>query len=162
MIKLFIGSIFLFYSIPVLSLTEDSKHPINIYSNNQSIDILKNIATATGTVLVTHGSIKLIADKVIVIRSGNNNKKIIIDAYGNLTTFYQMQDNGKPIRGHAKNIHYELNTNKIELKGSAYIEQFNSNLKCDHLIYLIKENKIEAISNSGNHVTSTILPSQLK
>nr|WP_232043110.1 lipopolysaccharide transport periplasmic protein LptA [Candidatus Erwinia haradaeae] len=149
-------------SASVLSLTADFSQPIHIHADHQMIDIIKNIATATGNVLVTQGSIKLTADKIILNRPGGDNQKIFIDADGSLTTFYQMQENGKPIKGHAKQIHYELNTNKVELNGNAYLEQLNSNIQCDHLIYRIKENKIDAIGQNGHRITSTLIPSQLK
>nr|WP_269472440.1 lipopolysaccharide transport periplasmic protein LptA [Candidatus Erwinia haradaeae] len=148
--------------MPILSLTEDFSQSIHIHADNQMVDMLGNIATATGHVLVTQGSIKLMADKIIVTRPNGDNQKIIIDAYGNFTTFYQMQNNGKPIQGHAKQIHYEFNTNKVELNGNASMEQLNSNIQCDHLVYFIKENKIDAISNHGHRITSTLTPSQLK
>ncbi len=32
----------------------------------------------------------------------------MIDGYGKPATFYQMQDNGKPVEGHASQMHYEL------------------------------------------------------
>ena len=64
--------------------------------------------TFTGNVIVTQGTIKINADKVVVTRPGGEDGKEVIDGYGNPATFYQMQDNGKPVKGHASQMHYEL------------------------------------------------------
>jgi lipopolysaccharide export system protein LptA len=45
---------------------------------------------------------------VVVTRPGGEQGKEIIDGYGNPATFYQMQDNGKPVKGRASQMHYEL------------------------------------------------------
>ncbi|VEB02771.1 LptA, protein essential for LPS transport across the periplasm [Klebsiella pneumoniae] len=50
----------------------------------------------TGNVVVTQGTIKINADKVVVTRPGNEKGKEVIEGFGNPATFYQMQDNGKP------------------------------------------------------------------
>ncbi|MCK8343016.1 lipopolysaccharide transport periplasmic protein LptA, partial [Erwinia amylovora] len=90
-----------------------------------------------GNVLVTQGSIKITADKVFVTRPGGDSKKTIFDAYGNLATFYQMQDNGKPVQGHAEKMRYELATDRVELTGNAYLEQLDSNVKGYRINYLV-------------------------
>ena len=51
---------------------------------------------------------KINADKVVVTRPGGEQGKEVIDGYGKPATFYQMQDNGKPVEGHASQMHYEL------------------------------------------------------
>lgn len=64
----------------------------------------------------------------------------MIDGYGNPATFYQMQDNGKPVKGHASKMHYELqNVDFVVLTGNAYLEQLDSNIKGDKITYLVKE-----------------------
>ena len=60
-----------------------------------------NVVTFTGNVIVTQGTIKINADKVVVTRPGGEDGKEVIDGYGNPATFYQMQDNGKPVKGRA-------------------------------------------------------------
>ncbi len=121
-----------------------------------------NTAIASGNVRLTQGTIRILAVQVIMIRPNGDNKKMIVDAYGDLTTFYQMQDNNTPVQGCAKKIHYELESDKLELIGDASLKQLNSNIQCDHLTYFMKEQKIQAISNHAKRITTILVPSELQ
>ncbi|KAA5967542.1 lipopolysaccharide ABC transporter substrate-binding protein LptA [Pantoea sp. M_9] len=159
---LLLGSL-LIGSLPALAVTGDSEKPVNIDSVNQALDLQGNVATFTGNVIVTQGTIKITADKVVVTRPGGDSNKTIVDAYGNPATFYQMQDNGKPVKGHAAKLHYELANDFVELTGSAFIEQQDSNIKGDRITYLVKEQKMQAYSQGqSKRVTTVLVPSQLQ
>ncbi|WP_312241460.1 lipopolysaccharide ABC transporter substrate-binding protein LptA [Pantoea sp.] len=153
----------LFSSMPALAVTGDSDKPVNIDSENQALDLQGNVATFTGNVIVTQGTIKITADKVVVTRPGGDSNKTIVDAWGNPATFYQMQDSGKPVQGHAGKLHYELAKDFIELTSNAYIEQLDSNIKGDRITYLVKEQKMQAYSQGqSKRVTTVLMPSQLQ
>ena len=161
-LKLLAASLLLSASVPALALTSDSNKPVSVDSENQSLDMQGNVATFSGNVVVTQGSIKITADKVVVTRPDGDNNKTIVDAYGSPATFYQMQDNGKPVKGHAQKMHYELAKDFVELTGNAYLEQLNSNIKGDRITYLVKAQKMQASGNSGKRVTTVLVPSQLQ
>lgn len=74
-IKFLLASMLLAASLPALALTGDSDKPVNIDSENQSLDLQGNVATFTGNVIVTRGSIKITADKVVVTRPGGDSKR---------------------------------------------------------------------------------------
>lgn len=161
-LKLALAGSLLAASLPALALTGDTDQPIHIESDQQSLDMQGNIVTFTGNVIVTQGSIKINADKVVVTRPGGEKGKEVIDGYGNPATFYQMQDNGKPVKGHAAKMHYELQSDLVVLTGNAYLEQVDSNIKGDKITYLVKEQKMQAFSEKGKRVTTVLVPSQLQ
>lgn len=144
------------------ALTGDTDQPIHIESDQQSLDMQGNVVTFTGHVVVTQGSIKINADKVVVTRPGGEQGKEVIDGYGNPATIYQMQDSGKPVKGHASTMHYELAKDFVVLTGNAYLEQLDSNITGDKITYLVKEQKMQAFSQKGKRVTTVLVPSQLK
>lgn len=78
---------------------------------------------------------------MVVTRPGGEQGKEVIDGYGKPATFYQMQDNGKPVEGHASQMHYELAKDFVVLTGNAYLQQVDSNIKGDKITYLVKEQK---------------------
>ncbi|WP_302184725.1 LptA/OstA family protein, partial [Salmonella enterica] len=78
------------------------------YSDQQSLDMQGNDVTNTCNVVMTQGTNKINADKDVVTRPGGEQGKEVIDGNGNPATFYQKQDNGKPVKGHASHKHYEL------------------------------------------------------
>ncbi|APG20131.1 lipopolysaccharide ABC transporter substrate-binding protein LptA [Kosakonia radicincitans DSM 16656] len=149
-------------ALPAFAVTGDTEQPIHIDSDQQSLDMQGNIVTFTGNVVVTQGTIKINADKVVVTRPGGQQGKEIIDGYGNPATFYQMQDNGKPVKGHALQMHYELEKDFVVLTGKAYLEQLDSNITGDKITYLVKEQKMQAFSDKGKRVTTVLVPSQLQ
>ncbi|MGV3346514.1 lipopolysaccharide ABC transporter substrate-binding protein LptA [Enterobacteriaceae bacterium LUAb1] len=150
-------------STPALALTGDAEKTVNITSQNQSLDINGNVATFTGNVIITQGSIKITANKAVVTRPGGDSSKTIFDAYGTPATFYQMQDNGKPIQGHAQKMRYELAKDRVELTDNAWLEQLDSSITGNRITYLVKEQKMEAYSGGkSNRVTTVLVPSQLQ
>lgn len=162
-LKLLAVSALLSASLPAFALTGDSDKPVNIDSQNQQLDMQGNVATFTGNVIVTQGSIKITADKVVVTRPGGDSKKTIFDAYGAPATFYQMQDSGKPVKGHAAKMRYQLENDFVDLTGDAFFEQLDSNIKGDRITYLVKEQKMQAYSEGkSKRVTTVLVPSQLQ
>lgn len=161
-LKLALAGSLLAASLPALALTGDTDQPIHIESDQQSLDMQGNIVTFTGNVIMTQGSIKINADKVVVTRPGGEKGKEVIDGFGNPATFYQMQDNGKPVKGRAAKMHYELQNDFVVLTGNAYLEQVDSNIKGDKITYLVKEQKMQAFSEKGKRVTTVLVPSQLQ
>ncbi|AYA42003.1 lipopolysaccharide ABC transporter substrate-binding protein LptA [Xenorhabdus nematophila] len=149
-------------SLPVLALKDDTKKPITIDSARQSLDLTGNVATFTDNVTVKQGSIDIHADKVVVTRPDGDAKKTVIEAYGNPATFYQLQDDGKPLKGHAAKMRYEMDKELVTLIGNAYLEQLDSNIKGDKITYLVPTQQMEAFSDKGKHVTTVLLPAQLQ
>ncbi|MGL4858907.1 MAG: lipopolysaccharide ABC transporter substrate-binding protein LptA [Enterobacteriaceae bacterium] len=152
----------LILSLTVMALKEDTEQPINIDSTHQSLDLESNTVTFTGDVVVKQGSIDIRADKVVVIRPEGKKNAEIVEAYGNPVTFYQLQDNGKPVKGRGQKLRYELAKDFLELTGNAYLEQLDSNVKGDRITYLIPAQQMEAFSNKGSRVSTVLVPSQLQ
>lgn len=149
-------------SLTAHAVTGDTDKPIHIDSDQQSLDMDSNVATFTGNVIVTQGTIKINADKVVVTRPGGEQGKEVVEGFGNPATFYQMQDNGKPVKGHASKMRYELQNDYVVLTGNAWLEQLDSNIKGDKITYLVKEQKMQAFSEKGKRVTTVLVPSQLQ
>lgn len=161
-LKIALASALLTAGLPAVAVTGDTDQPIHIESDQQSLDIQSSVVTFTGHVVVTQGTIKINADKVVVTRPAGEKGKEVIDGYGNPATFYQMQDNGKPVNGRADKMHYELQNDFIELTGNAYLDQLDSNIQGDKITYQIKEQKMQAFSSKGQRVKTVLVPAQLQ
>ncbi|MGP1924775.1 MAG: lipopolysaccharide ABC transporter substrate-binding protein LptA [Arsenophonus sp. NEOnobi-MAG3] len=155
------SSIFIL-NLPAIALKSDFQQPIQIYSVKQSLDLKKNITTFTENVIIEQGSIDVRADKIIITRPNGNTKKIIIEAYGRPATFYQLQDDGKQLKGHSDKICYEMEKELVILTGNAYLEQGDSNIKSEKITYLVLSKQMKAFSDKGKRVTTILLPSQLQ
>lgn len=150
-------------SLPALAVTGDTNQPIHIDSEQQSLDMQGNTVTFTGNVVVKQGTIEVKADKVVVTRPAQGTQgQEVIEGFGNPVTFFQMQDNGKPVKGRAQHVRYELAKDFVTLTGNAYLEQLDSNVKGDRITYLVKQQQMEAFSDKGKRVTTVLVPSQLQ
>ena len=149
-------------SIPAMALKDDTQQKIVVNSEKQSLDLEKNITTFTQNVVIKQGSIDIRADKVVVTRPGGDSNKIVIEAFGNPVTFYQLQDDGKPIKGRGDKMTYEMEKEFMTLTGKAYLEQLDSNITGDKITYHVPTQQMEAFSNKGKQVTTVLLPSQLQ
>ncbi|MGL9733923.1 MAG: lipopolysaccharide ABC transporter substrate-binding protein LptA [Symbiopectobacterium sp.] len=157
-----IASALLAARVPALAVTGDTSQPIHIDSTQQSLDMQSNTVTFTGNVTVKQGTIDVQADKVVFTRPQGSHGKELIEIFGNPVTFYQMQDNGKSVKGRAQKVRYELAQDKITLTGNAYLEQLDSNVKGYRITYLVKQQQMEAVGDKGGRVTTVLVPSQLQ
>lgn len=144
----------------VFSLENDTQQPINIESNTQSFDMEKNIITLEGNVLITQGSIKIDADKVIILRK--ENQKEIVTAYGKPVTFHQDLDDGKSVDGQGDKVIYDVASEFLTLIENAKLEQLDSSVSAAKITYDVKKQQLKAIQNSKKSRVKTILiPNQL-
>ena len=157
-----IATAILAVSVPALALKEDTQQPVTVTSLKQALDLEKNITTFTDNVVVKQGTIDVRADKVVVTRPGGDSNKMVIEAFGNPVTFYQMQDNGKPIKGRGSKLRYEMANELVTLTGNAYLEQLDSNITGDKITYVVPTQQMQAFSDKGKQVTTVLLPSQLQ
>ncbi|WP_026297696.1 lipopolysaccharide transport periplasmic protein LptA [Succinimonas amylolytica] len=157
------GSLVAFISSNAYSKQSDFKEPISVNSDRQIAELAENRVTFMDNVVITQGTIKIKADKVVVTRlpAGDVDK---VTAYGNLASFDQIMDNGKPIHAEAKTISYTIKTQDITLSSHAFIQQENSKLSSDIISYNVKKEVMEAKSNesTGGRVTTVFIPDQLK
>ena len=79
-LNLVLASSLLAASIPAFAVTGDTDQPIHIESDQQSLDMQGNVVTFTGNVIVTQGTIKINADKVVVTRPGGEQGKEVMTA----------------------------------------------------------------------------------
>ncbi|CAD6507883.1 lipopolysaccharide ABC transporter substrate-binding protein LptA [Candidatus Profftia tarda] len=149
-------------SFSVIAVLLDIQQPIHIESVQQFLNIQGNSVTFIGDVLVKQGTIKIHADKIIVTRPSGRQGKEIVDGYGRPVTFYQIQENGKPISCHGNRLRYELDKDLVILTGNAFLKQVDSSIQGDKITYLIKQQRMEALSDKGKHVTAILFPTKWK
>lgn len=156
----------LFVSYSANALTGDSEQPINIESDNQSLDLTNNVVTFNTNVVITQGSVKIDADKVVITRPNEKdkakNKKETVDAYGKPVKFQQKLDNGKMVYGNADKVHYDLGKEFLTLIDNAQLKQEDSRINGDIITYDVKKQQLKANGNGNSRVKTILIPNQLK
>ena len=150
-------------SSSAFALKDDVNQPINIVSDNQSLDMEKSVVTFTDNVVITQGSIIIKANKVVITRpTEKSGKKETVEAFGTPVTFHQQLDNGKPVDGKANKVHYDLGNEFLTLTNNAELKQLDSKINGSVITYDVKKQQLKANGNGKSRVTTVLIPSQLQ
>ncbi|TNH05957.1 lipopolysaccharide transport periplasmic protein LptA [Testudinibacter sp. TR-2022] len=153
----------LLLSFSAFALKNDSQQPINITSDNQSLDLENNIVTFTDNVVITQGSILINARQVTITRPNNGGGgKEKIEANGSPVTFQQQLDNGKMINGRANKVNYDLGSQYLVLTGNAQLKQLDSQIDAEVITYDVQQQKMIAKNSGKGRVKTILYPSQLQ
>ena len=118
--------------------------------------------TFSDDVIITQGTIKIKADKVVVIRSGDKGAEVMT-AYGNPATFFQVLDNGKPVNAHGNSIRYELKNRLVTITGNGQLKQEDSQVTGDLIRYdIVKQKMIAESKGPTQRVKTVFLPDQVE
>ncbi|WP_372880505.1 lipopolysaccharide transport periplasmic protein LptA [Psychromonas sp.] len=147
-------------SFSSLALESDFDQPIHVSSISQRAAMKDNTVVFQDDVLLTQGTIKLTADKLTIIRGDKPNHEIMI-AEGKSATFYQTQEDGRPLDAQANKIHYDVAKSIITLTGKAQIKQLDSQINGSKIVYSLDSEEL-TVSNEGEkqRVTTVFLPAQ--
>ncbi|MCP4320772.1 MAG: lipopolysaccharide transport periplasmic protein LptA, partial [Alteromonadales bacterium] len=146
-INLIIGA--MIWSLSATALESDYKQAINVSSVSQHAKMKTNTIVFAEDVLLTQGTIKVTSDKLTVIRGKKPNHEVMI-AEGKVATFFQMQDDGKPINAQANKIQYDVAKAKITLTGNAQIKQLDSQINGSKIIYFLETEELVVESDKGS------------
>lgn len=143
-----------------IAIQSDFDQPIHVSSVSQRAAMKDNTVVFQDDVLLTQGTIKLTADKLTIIRGEKPNHEIMI-AEGKAATFYQTQEDGRPLDAQANKIHYDVAKSIITLTGNAQIKQLDSRINGSKIVYSLETEEL-AVSNDGQkqRVTTVFLPAQ--
>lgn len=148
------------------ALESDYDQPIHVSSVKQHAKMKTNTIVFTGEVLLTQGSIKITADKLTVIRgSKSNHERMIAEANKNgVATFYQQQDDGKPLDAQANNIQYDVAKSKITLSKNAQVKQLDSQINGSKIEYFLETEELNVTTDKtkSERVKTVFLPSQFQ
>ncbi len=160
--KLILLTTLMMTSVSAFALKDDTNKPINIESDNQSLDMENSVVTFTDNVVITQGSILIKAQKVVIKRPPEDSgKKETVEAFGSPVTFHQILDDGKPVDGKANQVHYDLGTEFLTLTGNAELKQLDSKINGNHITYDVKKQQLKANGSRKSRVKTVLIPAQL-
>ncbi|KEY90875.1 lipopolysaccharide export system protein lptA [Candidatus Photodesmus blepharus] len=139
-----------------MALSVDQNQPVYIDSNSQQLDMQNNQATFLGNVKLKQGSIKINADKVVIIRDMKTGGIQEIKGYGNLATFSQLTDDNKVLYGEAEELCYKTVDDQLTMLRRAMLAQDDSMIRGSKIRYKISKQKLIADGNIGDRVTTVL------
>lgn len=160
-----LSSLFLTFSAPVNAAKKDLTQEITIKSKRQSADLKNKIASYLDEVSINQGSIAINADIVQVYSQTDDQTKEKSDTYlakGTPAVFEQQLEDGSLISLQANEIKYQPDQHLITVSGNAQVKQAGSKVTGETITYNTLSEKLEAISNDNESVTTILQPAQIK
>jgi len=132
----------------------DREKPIDIEADHLAVNDAKKTSVYTGNVILTQGTLEILADKLIVRedREGFQHST----STGNPTTFKQKME-GKPqyIRGSGLRIEYDGRMDKVQIYEKAWVKRGDDIVYGDYIMYDASSEYAEVLSGSKTEASST-------
>lgn len=138
---------------------DDFDQEIKIASSNQSVDGIAKKSNFWGSVVIQQGSLTVSADEVEVDASQGNGKQIFI-AKGKPAEYSQQQEDGSIVTAKASRIEYRLDSRSLSLDGEAEIQQNNSSVKGESILFNMELEQIlaQGENSEGGRVVTIFQP----
>jgi len=112
----------------------DRDKPIHIESDKMSLDNASHVSVFEGSVELTQGTLRLIAEKAVVTEDADGNKFCV--ATGHLANFRQKRDEANEyVEGYGERIEYNTLTGKVDLFVRARVKRDQDDVRGDHITY---------------------------
>lgn len=136
--------------LTAMSLPDDWQKAMTILSDTAEIDRRAGTVIYEGNVVLTQGTLKIEAERLLVLRDGDSLEKAV--AEGSPAYYEQQIEAGKPVTtAHGNRIDYYTIERRITLRGDAELQQDGNLFSGDQITYDMISETVKA---SGNQVTS--------
>jgi lipopolysaccharide export system protein LptA len=153
----------LLLAVPALAEQADSAKPTQIEANKMSADDARRTNTFEGNVIVTRGTLRIQADRIVVRQDKDGNQSAT--ATGNPVRFRQRQDPKPPekegawMEGEAKRIELDDKAGRVELFESARVNRGGDEVAGDYILVDQKSDFFTVTPGKGEgRVRATIQP----
>ena len=156
--SLLLGLLLLGLICPAHAEKTDREKPIHIESDRMSLDNANKISVFEGKVELTQGTLRLVAEKVVVTEDPTGHKFCV--ATGHLASFRQKRDEANEyVEGYGERIEYNTLTEKIDLFVLARVKRDQDDVNGDHITYstVTEIFRVNSPENTGR-VRATLQP----
>lgn len=137
---------------PASAERADRNKPIQIDSDQLSVDEAKQVSTFAGNVHLTQGTLEVHGDKLIVRQDPEGFNSAT--AFGNPARFREkLEAQNEYLQGWAERIEYDARTNKIQFFGSARLKRGQDEVQGNYIAY---DGKTEVFQASGGKDTGRV------
>lgn len=146
----FLGMLF---AGPVLAERADKDKPVHLEADRATVQDANKLATFTGNVVFTQGTLVIRADKMTVKEDANGFQHAT--AFGNLASFRQKRD-GKDeyVEGWGERMEYDSKTDTVELFKKARLRRGQDEVHGDYISYDAINEFFQVTSNNGDNAST--------
>jgi lipopolysaccharide export system protein LptA len=150
-----------FYTQPTHALPEDADQPIHILGDKVVLEEKAETATYSGNVTINQGSLKITADRVTFEFEDEQVVRII--ARGSPAYYSQKLKPGQQnMQANARTIVYHTSIERIDLKGSAHLQQQGNDFRGEVIEYDMRAGRVDATADGDTPIRAILQPSKRK
>ena len=140
-------------SVSAWALPNDQQQPIRIQADDAQLDDKNGIATYTGDVIITQGSMKITGNTVTITRSATGDIDVVTSV-GNLAYFEQQQSAANPdkMKGWGVTIQYQSQKDLVILTDRAKVESEGNTTEGEKIVYNT-QTQVATAGRGGNVTT---------
>lgn len=147
----------LFSANTAIALPEDRNQPIELEANQAKLNNETGIAEYTGNVIITQGTAKLEADRVILYSV--NNEVTRMKAFGEPAKYQQILKLGEqPTHIEGKVLDLKVAEEIAEVTGNGVVYKDKDRLSAEKIIYSLKTGELNAKKNQNGSQDTTDRP----
>jgi len=149
------------FSSPLWALSSDKNKPVEVEADSFNLDDAKKLTIYSGNVIITQGSMEIMADKMTIYGARGTTDKVI--AIGNPVKFKQQPDGKQSlIRGEAQRFEYLVSKDTLVLINKATLWQGGSTFSSDRITYDSKRSIVKAgdKNSTSKRVKITLQPAK--
>ena len=130
----------------------DRSQPTNIEADHVEVDDRTKVATFTGNVLLTQGSLTLRSDKLVAVQDAQGFQKGVASMNNNKRAYIsQRRTNGELAEGEAERIEYDGRTEIAEMTGNAEVRSGGDTVRGERIKYNALTEQYQADSTGGKN-----------
>jgi lipopolysaccharide export system protein LptA len=132
----------------------DREKPINLEADKVTVDDKKQTSTFEGNVILTQGTLKITADRILVRQDKNGIQTAT--AYGKPATFKQKRDAvDEYVEGFAEQAEYDGRTEKLELFHNALLKRGQDEVRGNYITYEVNSEFMQVFGNTPQNTSSS-------
>lgn len=140
------GALGLLLAGPVHALSSDRQQALTIDADRADIDQQQGVSTYRGNVQLTRGSMKLLADEVVVKHGGGTIH--LVTATGSPANYQQRTDKQQTIRARAQRMEYNIDSGQLLLLKQAELHQDTNVFASERIVYDSINDRVNAGANA--------------
>lgn len=130
--------------------SEDRTHPTNIEADRVEVDDRNKVATFTGSVVLTQGTLVLRSDRLVATQDAQGFQKGVATSNNGRRAFIsQRRANGELAEGEAQRIEYDGRTEIAEMTGDAEVRSAGDVVRGHYIQYnaLTEQYKADSVAS---------------
>ncbi len=130
------------------AMSSDRQQALQIDADQADIDQQHGVSTYRGNVHLTRGSMKLVADEVVVKHDGGTVH--LVTATGSPANYQQLSDKQQQIRARAQRMEYNIDTGQLLLLKQAELHQDSNVFASERIVYDSVNDRVNAGANAAS------------